>query len=428
MPPNGGTAGTPAATGGSQAAGGYPGTGGHGGTTSSNQGGTSTGGHAGQSSASCPAAELGALLGRDRLLVGGMMDDTAFAAAPFDLRYKYLAGNVPATGPCNHCAVDCYVGSESCAGGCEWWGCWQYDQLPPGRYVADFLAETAAVGAVPMITYYIWFSVAGYVEGPPEIAALNDGARIAAYLNDFRFLCQVMAEDPNIIALLHIEPDLWGYGHKNDDDPTATSVALSAAAASECSGLPDTLSGLSQCMLAIARDAAPNVLVGFHASAWGAGHDALINDDPGFDLTGHAQQTAQFMSGLTADADFVVVEMSDRDAGFNGRWWDPTNQQLPHFTQAIEWVQTLGEQLGLAPLWWQVPYGHMGLENVPGRYEDNRVAYFFDHPSEFAAGKALGIAFGAGSGSMTTPETDDGYFVSRAAAYFQSQRPQLCGD
>ena len=44
---------------------------------------------------------IGARLGgRDRLLIGGSMSDDAFALAPFDLRYRYLSGAVPAGGPC----------------------------------------------------------------------------------------------------------------------------------------------------------------------------------------------------------------------------------------------------------------------------------------------------------------------------------------
>jgi len=379
-----------------------------------------------------PEAEpLGNVLGKDRLLVGGAMEDAAFAAASFDLRYHYVAGNVPSGGPCTDCASGCFVDGNSCANsaGCSWWGCWQSDQQPPGRFVADFLAKTAAAGAVPMITQYIWYSVAGDVEGAPEIAALTDGARVATYLADHRFLCQVMAEDPSIMAILHLEPDLWGYGHQVNADPEAIPVALSAAAEPECAGEPDTFGGLARCMLAIARAEAPNVLVGFHASAWGAGADALTNSDPGFDLPAHAQSTAAFMDAVGAtDADLVVVEMSDRDAGFNSRWWDATNATLPDFHQAIAWVDALGQAMDLAPLWWQVPYGHMALENQCDRYQDNRVDYFFDFAAEFAAGGALGIAFGAGASCQTTPATDDGNFVTRAGSYYQGNRPPLCGN
>jgi hypothetical protein len=280
-----------------------------------------------------------------------------------------------------------------------------------------------------MITYYIWFSVAGNVEGAPEIAALQDGARVTSYLRDFRFLCETLSEHPTVPVILHLEPDLWGYGDQVDDDPTAIPVALSAAGAPECSGLGDHFAGFARCLLAIARAEAPQALTGFHASAWGAGHDAFNTTDSGFDVAAHAASTGAYLAALGADsADLVVVEMSDRDAGYDGRWWDDTNQTLPHFARAIEWVRLLGEELSLASLWWQVPYGHVGLEDVCDRYQDNRVAYVFDHPEEFTAGGALGVAFGAGAGCMTTPATDDDYFIGRAQAYYQSTRPLLCGE
>lgn len=380
----------------------------------------------------CPAARLGAKLGKTDLMVGGSMEDADFATSPFDLRYQYLAGDVPDDGPCASCASGCSVRGQSCdnaSGGCAWWGCWQYDQAPPGQFVTDFITKVSDAGAAPMITYYIWYSVAGDVEGAPEVAQLADGAKLSAYLADFRFLCQVIAKSSGIPVIIHVEPDFWGYGQQVNHDPSLIPAAVSAASADECAGLKDTMAGFARCLLAIARAEAPNALVGFHASAWGAGADALINSDPNFDLAAHAAQTAEFMKALGADkADLIVVEMSDRDAGYNGRWWDATNATLPNFDQAISWVSHLGEELNLPPLWWQAPYGHVGLDDTCDRYQDNRVDYFFDHPEQFAEGGALGIAFGAGADCMTTPATDDGHFAARAKEYYSKTRPSLCGD
>ncbi|MBN1773543.1 MAG: hypothetical protein JXB32_19935, partial [Deltaproteobacteria bacterium] len=369
-------------------------------------------------------------LGRDRFLLGGSMDDESFDVSPFDLRYRYLAGAVPTDGPCVSCATGCTVNGSSCANsvGCEWWGCWQWDALAPGRYVADFVQATHDAGAIPMITYYVWFAVAGYVEGGAEVAALTDAGRLRGYLLDFRFLCDVLAETPAIPVLVHLEPDLWGYGHQVNDDPGAIPAAVSGTGVAECAGLPDTFAGFGRCLVAIARARAPHALVGFHASAWGAGHDAMSTADPGVDLDAHADETAAFLRALGADTtELVVVEQSDRDAAFDDYWWDDTNAARPHFHQAIGWVRRLSETLGLAHLWWQVPYGHMGLENVCDRYEDNRVDYFFAHPDEYAAAGGLGIAFGAGATCQTTPETDDGHFLGLAAAWFAGSRPPLCG-
>ncbi len=379
----------------------------------------------------CPAAAIGERIHRNHLIIGGSMRDEDFSVAPFDMRYQYLAGDVPVNGPCLSCAHDCSVRGQSCAnadGGCAWWGCWQWDEIPPGQFVRDFIEKVDSSGAIPLITYYVWFSVAGDVETAPEIAALQNGDRVRDYLADFRFLCSILGEYPAIPIFLHLEPDLWGYGHQVNKDPTLIPVALSSAGIPACSGLGNHFAGFAQCLLTIVRTEAPQVLLGFHASAWGAGHDALMTTDPSVDLNAHAEETATYLRSLGADAgDFIVVEMSDRDAGFNGRWWDPTNMTRPHFHQAIGWVQHMSETLGLPSLWWQVPYGHLGLPNICDQYEDNRVDYVFDHPEEFAAAGSLGVLFGAGAECMTTPATDGGHFLDRASQWYASERPLLCG-
>jgi hypothetical protein len=360
------------------------------------------------------------------------MEDADFARSPFDIRYRYLAGDVPTAGPCSSCASGCTVNGTSCANsgpGCAWWGCWQYDVPPPGRYVADFVTATRTANAIPMISYYVWYTVAGEVEGAPEIAQLTDGARVRRYLADWRFLCTTINATDSGPVILHVEPDLWGYAQQVNNDPSMIPVAVSAAGLSECAGLPDTVAGFARCMLQIARADAPHALVGFHASAWGAGDDALYTTQSGFDVNAHADRTAAFMTALGANsADLVIVEMSDRDSGYNHRWFDETNATVPNFTRALAWQARLSQGLSLPTLYWQVPYGHRGLPNVCDRYEDNRVAYFFSHAAEFATAGVLGIAFGAGASCMTTPASDDGFFDTQAAAYFAGSRPCLCGE
>ncbi len=379
---------------------------------------------------SCAAGTVGNRLGKHALLVGGGMDDTSFAAAPFTIRNIYLAGDTPDPGPCNRCDTGCTVDGASCANGgpgCNWWGCWQYDQDPPGRYAANFVTGAWAAGAVPMITYYVWFSVAGQIESMPEIDRLAEGARVKRYLADWKFLCQTVAAASTQPVILHVEPDLWGYAEQAGD-PTAVPVALSAAGLSECAGEPDSLVGFAHCLVTIAHTHAPNALVGFHASAWGAGADALINTDPSFDLMGHADTTAAYLTSIGADqGDVIVVEMSDRDAGFNMRWWDKTNATLPSFTQALAWSKRVAQDLKIPQLWWQVPYGHEGLPDMCDQYQDNRAAYVFDHADELAASGSLGVSFGASAGCMTTPATDNGYFVGRATGFFTAGAPALCG-
>ncbi len=363
------------------------------------------------------AKDIGARLNHEHFMIGGdVARDEDFGAAPFDIRYVYLAGDVPRGGPCVSCANDCNT---------SWWGCWQWDQLPPGDYVRQFIDKVVAAQAVPMFTYYVWPSVSGGLEGSAEIAALADADHIFDYFSDWRFLMQQIAGSTTEPVIVHVEPDLWGYS-QHEGAANAVVAAVDAAAAPECESEPNTMAGFTHCLLAIARAEAPNVLVGLHASSWATGADAYLNNDSSYDVGADARATAAYLLDLGADyGDLIVVEMSDRDAGYNNRWWDATDASLPSFAQALTWTKTLSESLGLAQLWWQVPFGHMGLSNTCDAYEDNRLDYVFDHPERFVAAGGLGVTFGAGASCMTTPASDGGHFITRAQAYYESGAPPL---
>jgi hypothetical protein len=93
----------------------------------------------------------------------------------------------------------------------------------------------------------------------------------------------------------------------------------------------------------------------------------------------------------------------------------------------MEWVKVAGQEMDLALLWWQVPYGNMSLTDELYAYRDVRVDYFFDHPEEFAELGSVGIVFGSGLRGMTTAETDGGNFLRRSADYYAGNRPLLGG-
>jgi len=116
--------------------------------------------------------------------------------------------------------------------------------------------------------------------------------------------------------------------------------------------------------------------------------------------------------------DFVVVEASDRDAGWykslgRNTFWDPTNTTLPNFHQAFTWATALTERMNQPALWWQLPLGNMALPNSGLQWQDNRVDYFFAHPDEVARTNAFGMVFGGGEAHQTTPSTDNGNFVKK---------------
>jgi hypothetical protein len=244
-------------------------------------------------------------------------------------------------------------------------------------------------------------------------------------------------------ALLHIEPDFWGYAEQYTVTAGGSATTLPAAVASanptDCSSMPNTIAGMGQCMIAMVRKYAPKALVGLHASAWSTNIAVTANTNPSFDVTGEAQKTAAFLAACgESQADFVVVETSDRDAGYytcegQNTWWDATNATLPSFEQDFTWVKALTEALNEPALWWQTPLGNMSVPDVCPEptsgtitWHDNRVDYFLAHMNQLAAAHGVGAAFGAGAGAQTTPDDDGGHLVALANAYYTAGGQGLC--
>jgi hypothetical protein len=358
------------------------------------------------------------------------------SSAPFDLQYQYISGGLQdGTGPCASCASGCTTGGTSCAnaaGGCAWWGCWQYDQDPPGEYVRTFASTCAGEkpAQTPMLTYYQLLQSSGVTEGAPEVTqAATNATFMAKYFADWRFLLQQVGTGQ---ALLHIEPDFWGYAEQQSEDPTSLQAAVASANPTDCASMPNNIAGMGECMIAMVRTYAPHALVALHASAWGTNRDAASNSDPTLDVATVAQKTAAFLAACgEGKADFVVVETSDRDAGYyqsqgKNTWWDATNATIPDFHQDFAYVKALTEALGKPALYWQTPLGNASQNNTTNHWQDNRVDYFFAHMDEMAAAHAVGAAFGAGAGDQTTPESDGGNFVTKANAYYAAGGQALC--
>jgi hypothetical protein len=282
-----------------------------------------------------------------------------------------------------------------------------------------------------MITYYEILQASGVSEGAPEVTqAATNATFMAKYFADWRFLLKQIGMG---VALLHIEPDFWGYAEQLSEDPTSLPAAVASANGTDCGSMPNTIAGMGRCMVAMVRTYAPHALVALHASAWGTNVDVELNTSPTLDVAAVAQKTAKFLAACgESAADFVVVETSDRDAGYyqsQGRntWWDATNATLPDFHQDLAYVKALTEALSKPALYWQTPLGNASQNNTTDHWQDNRVDYFFGHMNELAAAHAVGAAFGAGAGGQTTPESDGGNFVTKAKGYYAAGGQALCG-
>ena len=425
-------------TGGRSGTGGIVGSGGRTGAggTSGTGGATATGGSVavdGGSSSACIGQALLASLGKDTVLVGGTMADATAAKAPFDGRYLYLSGGLfDGSAPCGSCTTGCTAGGSTCASGsCGWWGCWQDVQAAPGQYVISFVNvnEKGSPKQIPMFTYYEELQTSGLGEGKTQVAALNDAAFLTRYLADWRFVLQKIGTHA---ALLHIEPDFWGYVEQLNSDPHAVPAKVTTANATDCAGYENSATGVAKCMIHMVRIYAPNAKVGVHASAWGTNVDVFGNSDAKLDVVGEAKKMATFLTALGAqDGDFIVSDPSDRDAGYyqsTGRntWWDATNATLPNFHQAFTWTKALAEAISLPIFLWQIPVGNMSQTNTTDHWQDNRLDYFFAHMDEVVAAHVVGLFFGAGATGMTTPETDGGNFVAKTTAYRAAGGAKIC--
>ena len=438
----GSSAGASGGRGGSSDSGSGGSSGSSGGSSSSGSGGSSggSGGSSGGGSSSgaddagaCLGTSLLAALGKTHLILGVTGGSKASSSAPFELQYDYISGGLaPVSGPCSSCSTGC---------GASWWGCgWQYDLDPPGAYVREFTATCAMASPpqVPMITYYQLFQSSGVGQGAPEVTqAATNATFMSAYFDDWRFLLQQIGQT---VALLHIEPDFWGFAEQTGTAATALPAAVASANAIDCSAMPNTIAGMGQCMISMVRRYAPHALVALHASAWSTNVDVSLNTSATLDVAGEAQKTAAFLAACgETEADFVVVETSDRDAGYyqcvknEDTSWDATNTKLPTFHQDFAWVTALTEALGKPALYWQTPLGNMIVPDVCPEpdagtitWHDNRVDYFLANMKELAGAHVVGAAFGAGQGDQTTPDTDDNNLVTKTKAYYAAGGQALC--
>ena len=364
--------------------------------------------------------------GKERLLIGAMAEDPFFQSNPnlMDVRYIYLADAI-FVGP--------EVPTQYREADSRWWGWWQDRQQPPGQYLRDFLDKTEREQQIPMITYYTFAQTSN---AESQVYPANDVAFLTRYFNDWRFMLQQIGQRK---AIIHIEPDLWGYAqHRNPQSPDNIPAVVRAANPVDGGNFDNTFAGFSRCLIAMVRKYAPNAKIGFHASAWATGYDININRDRNLDIKRHATQVGDYMLALGAgEADFLAVEALDRDADYyrihrgENRWWDATNQTLPNYTQHFQWVAELNKIIGKPLVWWQLPLGNADSPNTNATapftqgyaqgYKDNRADYFLTHTDDIVAMGGVLVAFGAGAGDQTNPLTDGGNLVRLVNNYKQSK-------
>lgn len=298
-----------------------------------------------------------------------------------------------------------------------------------GNFVGRFVNQAWNKGYVPLISVYM------ILEVPPNCgesatcyaAKLQNSQTVSTYLAALQEAAR-QAQGPHPV-IFHLEPDFYGYMQQlsnsaerpagvQPDDPSSYPVALNVA------GYPNTLAGFGRRMVDLIHATAPNALVAPAASMWATNGDP--NSVPVAQVTSMGQRTAAFLEAMGgAQADLLVVEWSDRDAGSGLRpWWDDTNLTLPRPTRAILWENALSVAAHKRLILWQMPVGNMALDNTCDHYRDNRAAYVFQHPRDLVDAGVFAVLFGGGAECQTQVTTDGGFVAAQGViAYARPLTP-----
>lgn len=332
------------------------------------------------------------LTGRPYFMTGGTYGSSAGTKS--DIHYRYLVGG------------------------------WRKWNAPDGEYANMVMRDADSMGAVPQFTYY---KLAFEFEKKNNFFIMDE-ASIHEYLQDMRLLFQKMGAFGKPV-ILHLEPDFFGYLQQYSvsigKPARAIPARLRFTDIPECMAMPEMVDSLMDCIITMGRTLAPKARIGFHASQWGDWYDM---NDPNAPAQQKAYSVADFLKSVNADkTDFIVLETSDRDAGYleavrgaKGAYWSDKDRE-----NHLKWVGYIAERLQKPVLWWQMPMGVPS--DSPGtkdHYRDNRVKYFYEMVPRLVSIGGVGMLFGAGADEQTTTDTDGGQLKRFNDAY-QSSRVEL---
>ena len=352
------------------------------------------------------------------------------ATAPFGFRYQYLAGGA------------------NTGGG---WANWNAN----GAFVTNYVQESSANGMTSVFSYYMLRqSSPGGADDPTAISNnIQNIATMRAYFGDIKLFMQRAASSQRVV--FHFEPDLWGVMQQraSGDNAATVGVKVGSTGLAELTGLPDNAAGMARAVLKLRDLYAPNVLVAYHLSVWGAGNDILYTDPSDSTVDTLATRSVNFYRSLGANFDIAFSDPSDRDAAFKqyqygdggAAWWSAAD-----YTRNIRFIGGFVTGAAKRMVLWQIPLGNTrmrAVNNTSGHYQDNHVEYFLDDPLRahlalYANAGVVALLFGGGAGGttcacdgngdgMTNPaaingntqtsynsDDDGGFFRNRSAAYY----------
>jgi len=287
---------------------------------------------------------------------------------------------------------------------------WPTWNTPTGAYVKLEAEAARRNGAIPMFTLY-----QAAVNGDGNLKPFATDEFMTKYWANVRVLfTQLNAFGDG--AVVHVEPDFWGYVQKQSNSTPSAIPMKVGSLVPECKDLPSDVAGFGKCIVRLSRKLAPNVVVGFSASTFGATSNGVSQPD----------QIGEFLNQVgSAEADILVLETLDRDAGCFEVGTDASCKRTgsfywgdKQFQDHLAWAKKLREKTGKPLLWWQMPLGVASSSpGSAGKYRDNRVQYLFAHADQFAAAGGIGAVFGTGAANQTTVKTDGGQFKNGLTKY-----------
>jgi hypothetical protein len=354
-------------------------------------------------------------------------------AAHFGYRYQYLAGGVN-TG--------------------DGWATWN----PNGTFASMYARESRREHVTPVLTYYmIRQSLPGRDDGDElraDLGNLRNRGTMRAMYSDLRLLFKRLHGRGRVIV--HVEPDLWGYGEQaaRHDDARTVRAVVKSSGVKLLHGLPNNLSGFARAVVRLRNRYARNVRLGYHVSVWGTKTDVALQNPPNRQVDRLARRASKFERSLHARFDMAFAEFSDRDAAFKqiiygdggASWWNAAD-----FSRDIRFDRVVHRRTHLRLVKWQIPLGNAlmrAMNNTWGHYQDNRVqwllgAHSHAHLRRYARAGVVAFLFGGGADGTTcacdaqndgvtnpapidgnkrrslSADDDGGYFKSRARAYYR---------
>lgn len=285
-----------------------------------------------------------------------------------------------------------------------------------GSFVPGFIQDSADHGFLPVFSLYQLRESApgaGMEEQQGDLANLANRDTMTAYLKDARLFFQ-KAGSTGRVAVLQIEPDMWGYIERNGG--AAVPVEVASTGLPELSGLPNTAAGLAQAFVRLRDRYAPKVLLGYHMSVWGTGEDIALSDPSDSRIDQLAGIAASFYRSLGARFDLIFAEQADRDSGYRevhdgggtDAVWTPDD-----FVRQARFLRGVSAATGRSIVLWQLPLGNASQPNTPGHYQDNRVQTFLGAGGAavrrmYVKAGVIALLFGKAQPDATCACDDDG--------------------